>query len=806
MKSFYLSVVVGFMTIFGASAYDFSDYYHFVIETNGNGKKMIVGAESNHFDTQVEMPSPEDCTSITIPSDIMEIAGGALRTFGCTDLKIEDSSEHLTVGPGGLNTWALDKLHMGRNTDCQFGFKSGGKLEMSRNVTEIADGQFKNAEQLSWDNITWSTSVTKIGSQAFEGCYLFTHVSVPETVIELGSNCFKDCYNIVEINLPNNLKTIGSNCFKDCYNVVEINLPNNLKTIRSECFSGCSSLKSITIPASVERLEECAFRGCDALKKVVIEDSDTPMTWEDAIYDNWTFSPISPFYLCPLEEAYIGRNITSEYYYPSWGEIVYDAANLFHYIDTIKKITIGNKVTTIRPGMFRGQTLLETVIIGNSVKEIKGDAFITCSSLRDVIFPEGLSSLERIDSYAFYDCESLPDIVIPEGVTSIGEYAFQGCKAAKSIVIPTTVKTIPESCFEHCESIVSLTIPANVDSICNYAFADCLSLKDIHIADSENPLTILNWENEYHFRSAFDNCPVENIYEGRNIVTNTNDFTFDYEPAISTIKSVWLGDFVTELTDGFYCVNLRDLRLSPNLKLIGESCFGGCRSLDTINLPDGLEIIDDFAFSDCYNLREIVFPKSLKKIGDFAYLNCYEIKDLRVPENVKKIGDYAFLNVPLKRLVLEDGVEHIGVRAFIGGNEDRPEEDQYIHTIIVNSPVPPICDDSEIYGAKNAFDWESYEKSELVVPSGSEDLYANADVWKNFRHITSDVKAIDQNNIIYELRDGIIHVEGLADSQTLKIYNIDGKLIYAGSNSEISLPHKGIFILIVGSSNKKIVY
>lgn len=451
--------------------------------------------------------------------------------------------------------------------------------------------------------------------------------------------------------------------------------------------------------------------------------------------------------------------------------------------------------------MFSSQTQLETVIIGNSVKEIKGDAFITCSSLRDVIFPEGLSSLERIDSRAFYDCESLPDIVIPEGVTSIGEYAFQGCKAAKSIVIPTTVRTIPESCFEHCESIVSLTIPANVDSICNYAFADCLSLKDIHIADSENPLTILNWENEYHFRSAFDNCPVENIYEGRNIVTNSYDFTFNYEPAISTIKSVWLGDLVTELTDGFYCVNLKDLSLSPNLKLIGESCFGGCRSLDTINLPDGLEVISDFAFSDCYNLKEIVFPKSLKEIGDFAYWDCYEIKELRVPENVKKIGDYAFLNVPLKMLVIEDGVEHIGVGSFTGGEEDR-----CIDTIIVNSPIPPICDDSESYGAKNAFDWESYEKSELIVPSGSEDLYANADVWRNFRHITSDVKAIDQDNIMFELKDGIIHVKGFADSQTLKIYDIDGKLIYAGSNNEISLPHKGMFILIVGSSNKKIVY
>lgn len=783
MKSFYLSVVVGFLAIFSTNAYDFSDFYNFVIEINEDGEKIIVGAEQKEFNSPIVIPPGDECTSITIPSDIMGIASYALDSFGCTDLKIENSSEHLTVGPGGLNTWALDKLHMGRNTDCQFGFKSGGILEMSNDVTEIVDGQFQNAAELSSDNITWSASLTRIGDHAFEGCHLFTHLSLPETITELGPNCFRDCFNLTEINLSENLKTIGWGCF-----------------------NGCNSLKSIFIPASVERLEENAFEGCDALKKIVVEDSDTPMIWVDATYDTWSFSPISPFYLCPIEEAYIGRNITSEYYYRSWGEIVYDITSLFHYIDTIKKITIGNKVTTIRPEMFSGQTQLETVIIGNSVKEIKDGAFITCSSLKDVIFPEGLSSLERIDRHAFRDCESLSKIIIPEGVSSIGEYAFSGCKAAKSIVIPTTVKTIPESCFEHCESIESIVIPANVDSICNYAFGDCISLKDIHIADSEKPLTILNWENEYHFQSAFNNCPVENIYEGRNTVTNTNDFTFDYEPAISTIKSVWLGDLVTELTDGFYGENLTDVRLSPNLKLIGESCFGGCRSLDTVNLPDGLEVIGDFAFSDCYNLRAVVFPESLKEIGDFAYCYCYEIKELRVPENVKKIGDYAFLHVPLKRLVLEDGVEHIGVGAFTGGDADSPEEDQYIHTIIVNSPVPPICDDSEMYGQKNAFSYEIYEKSELIVPLGSEELYANADVWKNFRHITSDVKTIDQENIMFELNDGKIHVNGLSENETLKIYNIDGKLIYSGSNNEFSLPHKGIFILNVGNANIKIVY
>lgn len=776
MKSFYLSAAIGFLAVFSANAYDFSEYYDFVIETNGKGEKMIVGAEQTNFGTLIDIPAPAECTSITIPSDIMEIAGNALASFGCSNLKLENSSKSLTVETNGLNGWQLDKLYMGRNTNCPFGFKNGGKVEMGKHVTEIAGGQFQNAVELSFDNITWSPSLTTIGDNAFEGCQLFYSVRLPETITKLGRGCFKDCQNITELKLNENLKTIGA-----------------------ECFSGCSSLKSITIPASVERLDECAFRGCDALVKVVIEDSETPMTWVDSTYSSWLYGHISPFYLDPLEEVYIGRDITTEYYHPGAQEWVYNPGSLFHYIESIKKVTIGDKVTTIRPEMFMGTTQLETVTIGNSVKEIKRDAFTNCGSLKEVIYPDGIYSLTHIGSRAFGYCESLSVINIPEGVTTIEDYAYSGCKGAKSINIPSTVKKIPIRCFEQCESVEGLKIPENVDSICDAAFYDCLSLKDIHIADSKNPLTIENWQNEYHFTSVFENCPVENIYQGRNVISDTQYFTFDYDVALSTLQSVWLGDLVTELTDGFPCESLTQLRLSPALKLIGRACFTACSSLESIDLPDGLETIGDYAFFGCESLKDIVFPESLKEIGDYAFDGCSAVTELTVPKNVRKVGVYAFLNVPLKRLVLEDGVEHLGYGSFTGG-----EDDPCIQTIIVNSPVPPICD--EYYGVKDPFENASYMYSDLIVPSGSQELYATADVWKNFRRITSDVQTIDREDIRYELKDGIIHVNGLTGSHTLRIYNIDGTLIYSGSDSEISLPHKGTYILNFGSSIEKIVY
>jgi hypothetical protein len=77
-----------------------------------------------------------------------------------------------------------------------------------------------------------------------------------------------------------------------------------------------------------------------------------------------------------IEEAYIGRNIESD---------------LFHGNETLKKITFGDKVTSIYASYCEG-TPLETLIIGTSVKSIGESAFSA--------FWEESAKLSTIYSYA----------------------------------------------------------------------------------------------------------------------------------------------------------------------------------------------------------------------------------------------------------------------------------------------------------------------------------------------------------------------------------------------------------------------
>ena len=67
---------------------------------------------------------------------------------------------------------------------------------------------------------------------------------------------------------------------------------------------------------------------------------------------------------------------------------------------------------------------IKRIIIGDGVTTIGKAAFRDCSNLTSVTIP---NSVTTIGLYAFSDCSSLTSVTIPNSVTTIGYYAFSYC-------------------------------------------------------------------------------------------------------------------------------------------------------------------------------------------------------------------------------------------------------------------------------------------------------------------------------------------------------------------------------------------
>ena len=142
----------------------------------------------------------------------------------------------------------------------------------------------------------------------------------------------------------------------------------------------------------------------------------------------------------------------------------------------VKRIIIGNRVTTIGQTAFSNCSSLTSVTIPNSVTTIGDNAFNGCSSLTSVTIP---NSVTTIKEYAFSDCSFLTSVTIPNSVTTIGGWAFSDCSSLTSVTIPNSVMTIGDWAFSGCSSLKNFTFGSGLQSIGREAFSDCINITQI---------------------------------------------------------------------------------------------------------------------------------------------------------------------------------------------------------------------------------------------------------------------------------------------------------------------------------------
>ena len=194
-----------------------------------------------------------------------------------------------------------------------------------------------------------------------------------------------------------------------------------------------------------------------------------------------------------------GGNDSNEYCYLLRHNSSSDYVNIA-YQNAIKKIEIGNGISSFAYNSFHQCQSLMSVTIPNTVTRIAFGAFNTCYSLPFLVVPNSVTTIEY---YGFINCQSLKSISLPNTITSIDSGAYYGCQMLDFISIPTSVKNIYPYAFSYCGALTSLTIPEGVTLIDSYAFNDCYSLASVYFPKS---LTQIGSE-------AFSNCCAVKIYD-----------------------------------------------------------------------------------------------------------------------------------------------------------------------------------------------------------------------------------------------------------------------------------------------------
>jgi len=229
--------------------------------------------------------------------------------------------------------------------------------------------------------------VTAIGEKAFFECTILESVSIPDSVNSIGKYAFYMCNKLEQVTLSNSIEVISVGSFKYCRALRNINIPENLKDIKGESFTDCINLQSITIPASVKSISGGAFDG-SKISKLYISDLEAWLS-VDLGYD-------SPMYAS--DAVYIN------------GELA-------------ETIVIPDSITEIKPYAFYGCKTIENVTIPGSIESIKGNTFAGCNSLKNVIISEGVKS---IGANAFGSSETCFNVVLPSSIENLGFGAFGG--------------------------------------------------------------------------------------------------------------------------------------------------------------------------------------------------------------------------------------------------------------------------------------------------------------------------------------------------------------------------------------------
>ena len=312
-----------------------------------------------------------------------------------------------------------------------------------------------------------------------------SEIIVEGTVSRIGDNLFSGFEALSSVTIEDGVKTIGSGAFRDCNSLTSIDIPDSVTAIESFAFAWSGKLNEIYLGNGVKTIDRYAFWGNNT-EKLYYNGSKAQFD-EIKITDEETNASLSEATFCSLTGTW-GDNLIYSYEpstatltFSGTGDMNDDAGShtnrpWYNYRSDIKHAVVEDGVTSISSCCFM-ETGIEDVELADSITKIGTSAFLRCTDLKQIVFPEKVKKIETSD---FSYCTSLTDVVLNDGLETIGFLAFTNCTALKSINIPESVTSVMGQAFSG-SALENFAMPSKAEKIEFYTFYDCPNLKSVYI-------------------------------------------------------------------------------------------------------------------------------------------------------------------------------------------------------------------------------------------------------------------------------------------------------------------------------------
>nr|DAL61580.1 MAG TPA_asm: leucine rich repeat protein [Caudoviricetes sp.] len=288
----------------------------------------------------------------------------------------------------------------------------------------------------------------------------------------------------------------------------------------------------------------------------------------------------------------------------------------------IKKVNIGNGITKIPVSAFGGNENLEDISFPNTLEEICDGNFYS-TKITQIVFPQ---SLKKIGQSCF-SSSALISLEIPDSVLEIGSSSFSNLSSLKKVIFHEGLETISPVAFNECPLITELSLPS--------------TLKNMQYSFQGSTLEHLEIGGDGALFATSGSTYINNISAKNTVIRGgTIDNGAFYNN--STIENLALSGSVklNGVRQFYSCPKLSSVSLENGITRIPAYCFSSCSKITEITIPASVTSIEESAFSDT-SLKNLEIANGVKFIWKLAFSNT-QLANVLIPASVIKIDKNAF--------------------------------------------------------------------------------------------------------------------------------------------------------------------